>query len=210
VSDAKAAALAAQADAMQMQMLAALNNGSAVQSALNRSDIPPVDLSGAAASNAGVAHGTGDLKVAGGGGPVQGGGKGPGLAGIGGGTQGTGPATAGTERKVAGPKGDAQIGGHSATVPVSDADRVIAGLRGRFRQCYQTGLNSDPTMAGKVVISAKVGPNGEVASSTVASNSGLSPTVANCIAGVVRRATFSAPGGSGSTLNIPVTFVQQK
>jgi hypothetical protein len=210
VSDAKAAALASQADAMQMQMLAALNGGSSVQGALNRSDIPPVDLSGAAASNAGVAHGNGDLKIGGGGSPVQGGGKGGGLAGIGGGTKGDGTGTgAGTETKVAGPTGVAQVGGSTATVPISDADRVIAGLRARFRSCYQTGLNSDPSMSGKVLISAKVGPNGEVSSADVASNTGLSPAVAQCIAGVVKRATFSAPGGGGSTLQIPVTFVQQ-
>jgi hypothetical protein len=210
VSDAKAAALAAQADQMQMQMLAALNGGSSVQGALNRSDIPPVDLSGAAASNAGVGHGNGDLKIGGGGAPVQGGGKGGGLAGIGGGTGGSGTgAGAGTETKVAGPTGVAQVGGSSATVPISDADRVVAGLRARFRSCYQTGLNSDPTMSGKVVISAKVGPNGEVSGADVASNTGLSPGVAQCIAGVVKRATFSAPGGGGSTLSIPVTFVQQ-
>lgn len=209
VGDKQAAALAAQADAMQMQMLAALGGGSAVQGALNRSDIPPVDLSGAAASGAGVAHGTGDLKVGSGGGAVQGGGKGGGLGGLGGGTKGTGESGAGTERKVEGPKGDAQVGGSSATVPISDADRVIAGLRPRFRQCYQTGLNSDPSMAGKVVITAKVGPNGEVSSADVTSNSGLSPGVASCIAGVVKRAQFNAPGGGGSTLNIPVTFVQQ-
>ncbi len=209
VGDKQAAALAAQADAMQMQMLAALGGGSAVQGALNRSDIPPVDLSGAAASGAGVAHGTGDLKVGGGGGAVQGGGKGAGLGGLGGGTKGSGNDSAGTERKVEGPKGDAQLGGSTATVPISDADRVIAGLRPRFRQCYQTGLNSDPSMAGKVVITAKVGPNGEVSSADVTSNSGLSQGVASCIAGVVKRATFNAPGGGGSTLNIPVTFVQQ-
>ena len=209
VSDAKAAALASQADQMQMQMLAALNGGSSVQGALNRSDIPPVDLSGAAASNAGVGHGSGDLKLGSGGAPVQGGGKGGGLAGIGGGTGGSGPGTAGTETKVAGPTGVAQVGGTTATVPISDADRVIAGLRARFRSCYQTGLNSDPSMSGKVLISAHVGPNGEVTSADVASNSGLSPGVASCIAGVVKRATFSAPGGGGSTLQIPVTFVQQ-
>ncbi|MDB4945250.1 MAG: putative abductin-like protein [Labilithrix sp.] len=210
VSDQKAAALAAQADAMQMQMLAALNGGSSVQGALNRSDIPPVDLSGAAASNAGVAHGNGDLKIGGGGAPVQGGGKGGGLAGIGGGGKGDGTGTgAGTETKVAGPTGVAQVGGSTATVPISDADRVVAGLRARFRTCYQTGLNSDPTMSGKVIISAKVGPNGEVSSADVAQNTGLSPGVAQCIAGVVKRATFSAPGGGGSTLQIPVTFVQQ-
>ena len=210
VSDTKAAALAAQADQMQMQMLAALNGGSSVQGALNRSDIPPVDLSGAAASNAGVGHGNGDLKIGGGGAPVQGGGKGGGLAGIGGGTGGSGTgAGAGTETKVAGPTGVAQVGGSTATVPISDADRVVAGLRARFRSCYQTGLNSDPTMSGKVVISAKVGPNGEVSGADVASNTGLSPGVAQCIAGVVKRATFSPPGGGGSTLSIPVTFVQQ-
>lgn len=210
VSDAKAAALAAQADQMQMQMLASLNGGSSFQGALNRSDIPPVDLSGAAASNAGIGHGNGDLKIGGGGSPVQGGGKGGGLAGIGGGTKGEGTGSgAGTETKVAGPMGVAQVGGSTATVPISDADRVIAGLRGRFRNCYQQGLASDPSMSGKVLISAKVGPNGEVSSADIASNSGLSPTVAQCIAGVVKRATFSAPGGGGSTLQIPVTFVQQ-
>ncbi len=210
VGDKQAAALAAQAEAMQMQMLAALGGGSSVQGALNRSDIPPVDLSGAAASGAGVAHGTGDLKVGGGGGAIQGGGKGGGLGGLGGGTKGSGDGnTAGQERKVEGPKGDAQISGSTATVPISDADRVIAGLRPRFRQCYQTGLNSDPSMSGKVVITAKVGPNGEVDSANVSSNTGLSQTVASCIAGVVKRATFNAPGGGGSTLNIPVTFVQQ-
>lgn len=209
VGDKQAAALAAQADAMQMQMLAALGGGSAVQGALNRSDIPPVDLSGAAASGAGVAHGTGDLKVGGGGGAVQGGGKGGGLGSLGGGTKGSGDGTAGQERKVEGPKGDAQLGSSTATVPVSDADRVIAGMRARFRQCYQTGLNSDPSMSGKVVITAKVGPNGEVSSADVSSNSGLSQGVASCIANVVKRGQFNAPGGGGSTLNIPVTFVQQ-
>ncbi len=210
VGDKQAAALAAQADQMQMQMLAALGGGSAVQGALNRSDIPPVDLSGAAASGAGVAHGTGDLKVGGGGGAVQGGGKGPGLGGLGGGTKSSGEGgNAGTERKVEGPKGEAQLGGSTATVPISDADRVIAGLRPRFRQCYQTGLNSDPSMSGKVVITAKVGPNGEVSDANVSQNTGLSQSVASCIANVVKRAQFNPPGGGGSTLNIPVTFVQQ-
>ncbi|MDB4997449.1 MAG: putative abductin-like protein, partial [Myxococcaceae bacterium] len=45
----------------------------------------------------------------------------------------------------------------------------------------------------------------------IASISGLSPAVGQCIAGVVRRATFAAPSGGGSsTLQIPVTFVQSK
>ncbi|MFO0663102.1 MAG: AgmX/PglI C-terminal domain-containing protein [Polyangiaceae bacterium] len=210
VSNAQAAALAEKADQMQMQMLAAFGGTSSVAGALNRSDIPPVDLSGAAAAAGGVAAGNGELKLGSGGGPVQGGKGGGGLQGIGGGTKGTGEGGgAGGERKVEGPKGDAQLGGTSMSVPVNGADRVIAGLRGRFRSCYQQGLSSDPTMSGKVVISAKVGPNGEVESANVSSNTGLSPTVASCIARAVKNAQFDAPGGGGSQLNIPVTFVQQ-
>lgn len=209
VSDTKAAALSAQAEQMQMAMLASLAGGSAVQGALNRSDIPPVDLSGAAASGAGVSPGAGDLKFGGGGSPVQGGGKGAGLAGIGGGTGAGAQTGAGQERKVEGPKGDAQTGATTASVPVSDADRVIAGLRPKFKACYQKGLNSDPSMAGRVVIAAKVSPNGEVDSANVSTNTGLSQEVASCIARAVRNAQFAAPGGGGSQLQIPVTFVQQ-
>jgi hypothetical protein len=210
VSQQRAAALASQAEQMQMAMLASLGGGTAVSGALNRSDIPPVDLSGAAASSAGVAAGSGDLKFGTGGAPVQGG-KGGGLAAIGGSTTAGASTGSGSEKKVEGPKGDAQPGAVNASVTVTNADRVIAGMRGRFRKCYNDGLAQDPSMSGRVVIAAKVGPNGEVISSTVGSNSGLSSGVANCIAGVVRNGQFEPPaGGATSTLQIPVSFVQQK
>ena len=212
VSDSKAAALAQQAANVEMQLLAAFGGGSSVQGATNRGDIPPVDLSGAAASSAGVAPGSGDLKMGGGGGALQAGtgGKG-GLAGVGGGTgAAAGAGNAGGGRDVGGPKGDAAIGGTSATVPVNGADRVIAALRGRFKACYQQGLATDPSMSGKVVMSTKIGPNGEVASVSPASNSGLSDGVVQCIARAIRNAQFDPPGGGGSVLSVPVTFVQQK
>jgi hypothetical protein len=208
VSDAKAAALSAQADKMEMQMLAAFGGGSAVQGALNRSDIPPVDLSGAAASNTGVSSTGGGLNLGSGGAPVQGG-RGGGLAGVTAGNGASAQAGAGAGRDVGGPKGDVSVGSSSASVPVSGADRVIAGLRPGFRACYNTGLQSDPTMSGKVTISVKIGPNGEVSSADVASNSGLSDGVANCIARKLRNAQFDAPGGGGSVMQVPVTFVQQ-
>ena len=208
VSDAKAAALSAQADKMEMQMLAAFGGGSAVQGALNRSDIPPVDLSGAAASNTGVSSTGGGLNLGSGGAPVAGGRNG-GLAGISAGNGASAQAGAGAGRDVGGPKGDVSVGSSSASVPVSGADRVIAGLRPGFRACYNTGLQSDPTMAGKVTISVKIGPNGEVSSADVANNSGLSDGVANCIARKLRNAQFDAPGGGGSVMQVPVTFVQQ-
>jgi hypothetical protein len=90
--------------------------------------------------------------------------------------------------------------------PISNADSVVASLRPKFRLCYQQGLQADPSMAGKVVISAKVDPNGSVVSADVGSGTGLSTAVTTCLAGVVKDATFSPPGGTGSTLQIPITF----
>lgn len=212
VSDARAAALTQQAQAMGMEMLAAFGGNSAVQGALARSDIPPVDLSGAAASQVGVAHGgSSDLRLGtGGSGPVQPGRQGGGgLQGIAGATTAQAAATAGTARDVGGPKGDAQLGGTTMSVPVTNAEAVVARMRPRFRSCYQTGLNVDPSMSGKVVIIAKIGPNGEVDSANVASNSGLSDQVTSCLVRTVRNTTFDAPGPQGSTIQIPISFVQQ-
>ena len=72
VSDSKAAALAKEAEAMNMQMLGMAGAGPATQGVLNRSDIPPQDLSGVAASAAGTNNQGGDLRLgSGGGGLVQ-------------------------------------------------------------------------------------------------------------------------------------------
>ena len=207
ISGERSAQLAARAEAMQMQVLGGLVGGPAVRDAIDRSNIPSVDLRRAAEQNVGVVGGNGDIKM-GGGAPVQAH-NGGGLNVLGGGIRAEGNPGPGKESAVAGPTGVAQVGTSIATVPVPGADGTVASLRGRFRSCYQSGLLTDSTMSGKVLISARIGPNGEVTSSDIASMSGLSPAVGQCIAGVVKRATFSAPGGGGATLQIPVTFVQQ-
>jgi hypothetical protein len=95
------------------------------------------------------------------------------------------------------------------TGAISDADRVIAKLRPRFRKCYQDGLSHDPSMGGKATIAARIGPNGEVLSSDVASSDGLSSAVTTCLAKVVQSAEFTGTG-SITTLRVPVTLVKQK
>ena len=191
---------------MNVQLLVGLQGGPAVAGAVERSNVPMVDLSGAAERNVGVVRGNGDLRTAAGG-PVATNKRG-GLTVLGNTTSdGTG-IVAGRETATSGPTAVANIGIPNASMPIPNAETVVAGLRGRFRSCYQTGLLGDATMSGKVVISATVAPNGEVSGADVSSMSGLSPAVAQCIASVVRRATFAKPSGGGSsTLQIPVTFV---
>jgi hypothetical protein len=110
------------------------------------------------------------------------------------------------QRDAGAPEGGALDAGGAGLI--SNADVVVASLRGRFRDCYQRGLRADPTMAGKVLISAQVDADGGVISTDVASVYGLSNDVTSCIASVVKAATFSPPrpAGGASTLQIPVTF----
>lgn len=206
-SNEKSASLVAQAEAMEMQNLASLSGGPAVKNALDRSNVVAVDLSSAAERDVGVSNNPSGLKVTSGG-PVQGGNNRSGLAGISGNQRGTSNTSAGPETVVAGPTGIATVGAPIPSGTVSDADVVVANMRGRFRSCYQTGLGGDPTMSGKVLIAARIAPNGEVSSAEIASNTGLSQGVAQCIANVVKRATFKG-NGTGAMLQIPVTFVQQ-
>jgi hypothetical protein len=208
-NDAQAAKMAAAAEALQVGILAAFNGNSAVQGALSRSDIPPVDLSGAAASGAAVSAAGSDLHLGGGGGLVQPG-HGGGLGGIAG-AQGAGAGGgSGTLQAVQGPRGDASIGATSSSAPVANLERVIAGLRPKFRLCYNQGLAGDPGMSGSVTMVVKIAPNGEVNSADAGNNTGLSDGVVKCIARALRNAQFDAPGSSGSTVQVPVKFVQQK
>ncbi len=207
ISDQKAAALASEAQAMQMQMLAAFGGTTAVQGALNRSDVPVGDLSQVAQSAAGVTNTGGDLHLAAGGGATIPGQRG-GLNQLGQGSGGGG-GTAGQTREVRGPTGDAQTGSISTSAPVANAEASIAKLRPGFRSCYNKGLANDPSMAGKIVLAIKIAPNGDVNDVSKVGGSGLSSDVEQCIIKRARGGTFDAPGGGGSTIQVPVTFVKQ-
>jgi hypothetical protein len=209
--DAKVVAgLLNEADQARIAILAALNGGPNISGAMKDDNGAPVDLNSLANRQGGISNTTGGLNLPGGaGGPIKPG-QGPGgLQSLHGGETGGATSAAGTERKVV-PVGDVQYGGSTASVPVSNAEAVIRSqIHPGAKRCYQKGLESDPTQAGRIVILIKVAPSGEVDSASVASNSGLSPSVAGCIASVARRAKFDAPGANGSTISVPFNFVKQ-
>ena len=110
------------------------------------------------------------------------------------------------ERDTSGPDGGETTDG-GLFLPLSDADRVIASLRPQFRRCYEAGLATDRLMEGCVVMNAQISPEGEVMSNETIRREGLSPKVEGCLIDVVKRARFTAPGGSGAKLHIPLTFL---
>jgi len=108
------------------------------------------------------------------------------------------------------------IGGATTTLPTpvidiqasvsggsSGDDRIVATARPRLRACANQALQTNPTLLqGKVVVSLTVGATGEVTSSTVAGNTGLSPTAAACMAARMRSLQF--PAGTARTLSVAI------
>jgi hypothetical protein len=213
MSTGERARLSAQLDQLEMATLGALNSqGPATAGVLKGGDVPTGALDAAAQSGAGVSVGgaTGLNLGGGGGGVLRPGMAGGGLGAIGQTTAGT-PGGAGTTTVVQGPRGNATPG--SAEVrggSVSNADRVVAGMRAGFRACYNRGLASNPDLQGSVRITAKIGPNGEVLSATPNATGSLGDEVVNCVVRRVQSATFAPPEGGGATIVIPVTFALQK
>lgn len=204
------AGLINQAEQARIAILAALNGGPNISGAMKDDNGAPVDLNSLANREGGISNTTGGLNLPGGAnGPIKPGTGPGGLQNLRGDNNGPSVSGAGTATKVV-PVGDVQYGGSSMSVPVSNAEAIIrTQIFPGAKRCYQKGLESDPTQSGKLVISIKVAPSGEVDSVSPASNSGLSGSVASCIAAVARRAKFDPPGANGSTINVPFNFVKQ-
>jgi tetratricopeptide (TPR) repeat protein len=113
------------------------------------------------------------------------------MAGLGGGGDGAGAA-----RNVNGPHGTVR----PSTLTVEhgmapdEAQRVLRGAMPRVRQCYNAGINSDPTMRGSVILKFTVNKLGAPSNVEATSTGSVSDTVKSCVAGVGRRLEFPAPG----------------
>lgn len=214
-ADAKAAEIASQLAELDVQTVGALGGGLATEGVLNSGEVPAGLLDEAGRSSMGA--GTGDpggLKGLGGSGSGSvrpGAGGGGGLRDIGNtsGQAGGGATTAGTAKVVKGPTGSANVGGAGVSGGnVANANAVVARMRGRFRRCYQQGLDQNPDMQGSVTLTAKIGPNGEVLGVGGGGGGAIGPIV-GCLKAVVQSGGFSPPEGGGAIVSIPITFVKQ-
>ncbi|MSP23873.1 MAG: AgmX/PglI C-terminal domain-containing protein [Myxococcales bacterium] len=106
------------------------------------------------------------------------------------------------------PVGNVSVGGAIVSGgKIADASAVVARMTGRFRQCYQTGLDVNPQLAGSVTLVATVGPNGEVLS-VHGSGSPLG-SIDECLNGAVSSAGFAPPEGGSAVVVIPIYFTTQ-
>jgi len=208
MSNAQAAALSNQLEQMEMATLGALSGaGPATEGVLKTGEVPTGALDKAAASSAGV--GVGGLSLGGGGGAIRPGSAGGGLGSIGSTGPGGGTGT-GTVATVQGPKGNASTGAANVSGgTVSNAARVVAGMRAGFRNCYNRALAQNPDVEGRIALSIRVGPGGEVQGVSAAPSGNLPDSVVSCVKARAQAAQFDPPQGGLAVIQVPVTFVKQ-
>lgn len=84
---------------------------------------------------------------------------------------------------------------------------ALAGKAGAARGCYERGLRQNAMLQGRLVVSVRVGPTGQVCSAGVASNGLGDPGVASCVVGLFRSASFPPPQGGCVDTQVPMNFV---
>jgi hypothetical protein len=75
--------------------------------------------------------------------------------------------------------------------------RVIGRHINEVRFCYEQELNSRPDLQGRISVKFIISPTGAVQTAAVDNSDMGNAKVEQCIAGAVRRWTFSAPEGGG-------------
>ena len=121
------------------------------------------------------------------------------------------PASSGPDLASASPaaamgRGDVLIGGAVLSSKIDDADHTIALLKPQFVVCYNKGLQIDPTMVGRLTITAVLKSDGTVDRAVVNSNKGVHKDVAACITDVLARGQFTKVGSGSPSIMIPMTL----
>jgi hypothetical protein len=162
-------------------------------------------------ANIGEGHGTGGLSVSG---LEQGGGGkglGVGMGTIGGTCMGTdcggiggSHGRLGGTHKSTGPHvgwtGNTTVSGH---LPADVIQRIVRQNFGRFRNCYEMGLRTNPNLEGRVTARFVIGRDGAV--SNVSAGGDLPDAqVKSCVASAFYGLSFPSPDGGIVTVSYPI------
>ncbi len=206
-SAANDAALSDQLAQLEFATIAALTpNGTATEGVLRDGKVPTGALDEAAASRAGVSKG--EFNLPGKGGPVRPG-QNPGLASLADTKRGTSANNSGEKVATKGPQGS--VGVPPPTTQggiVSDAPRVVAGMRPGFRSCYNKGLLDHPDAQGSIRLTIRVGPGGEVQGVGAAASGSLPSSIVSCVRSRASAGQFSPPKGGSAVVIAPVSLIR--
>jgi TonB family protein len=116
---------------------------------------------------------------------------------------------AGAPRVVAAAGGPCQVAkcGGAINNALSSA---VSARAGAARPCYERALRVNSNLQGKLTVSVRVDPQGNVCSASISQDAVHSPEVSNCVTGMFRSAKFPPPTGGCMDVNIPLNFTPRE
>jgi len=92
----------------------------------------------------------------------------------------------------------------SGRLPPEVIQRVVRQNFGRFRQCYEVGLRTNPNLAGRVTARFVIGRDGAVSNVSVGSNDLPDAQVTSCVASSFYGLSFPSPENGVVTVSYPI------
>ncbi|MBK8939289.1 MAG: AgmX/PglI C-terminal domain-containing protein [Polyangiaceae bacterium] len=119
---------------------------------------------------------------------------------------GTGSGLASGSHASSQPKVTMGVASTAGSLPPEVIRRIMRMQTGRFRMCYQRGLQLDPTLSGRIVVRFTIGPSGSVTSAASAGSTVQNAQVVACVVDAFKRMSFPQPEGGGVTVVSPLAF----
>ena len=94
----------------------------------------------------------------------------------------------------------------SGRLPPEAIQRIIRQNFGRFRACYQTGLQHNPALTGRVAVSFVIGRDGSVAMVRDGGSDLPDPQVVSCVVRAFYGLSFPQPEGGIVHVTYPIVF----
>lgn len=123
-----------------------------------------------------------------------------------GGGQGTGASIGTKKKKKVEPqmdRGTPQVGDFCDKKNIR---KVVQSKGNAIQYCYERQLQTNPKLKGKIIAQWKVGLQGQVKSTSLASSTMNNSKVENCILRVIKRMRFEKPDGGICVINYPFVF----
>jgi hypothetical protein len=94
----------------------------------------------------------------------------------------------------------------SGRLPPEVIQRIVRQNFGRFRLCYEKGLEKNPALEGRVAVRFVIGRDGAVTSVTNGGSDLPDDAVIACIVRSFNALSFPQPEGGIVTVNYPIMF----
>ena len=105
-------------------------------------------------------------------------------------------------------KGGGSFGcGGDCSGPSPQLQAALRGKAGQARGCYERALRQNNLLQGRVVVSVRIGPQGQVCNANIVQNALADPSVAGCVVQMFRAGSFPAPQGGCAEANVPMNFI---